>query len=77
MRFAEDNCHGQCKRCNNYLSGNHVAYRQGIIERIGLARVEQIERDSTIRKYTHQGLVELARHYRAAAKMFNKRNTMK
>ena len=67
MRFVEDNCHGQCKHCNNYLAGNHVEYRQRLIERIGLQAVESIERDNTVRKYSHEGLIELAKHYRAAA----------
>jgi len=68
MRFVEDNAHGQCKHCNNYLAGNHVAYRQGLIERIGLARVEQIEADNTLRKYTREGLIEIARYYREKAR---------
>ena len=68
LRFAEDNCHSQCRHCNNHLSGNHVAYRQGLIERIGLADVERIERDQVVRKYTREGLMEIARHYRAEAR---------
>jgi hypothetical protein len=67
MRFVEDNCHGQCKHCNNYLAGNHVEYRQRLIERIGLQAVESIELDNTVRKYSHEGLIELAKYYRAAA----------
>ena len=67
MRFVEDNCHGQCKHCNNYLAGNHVEYRQRLIERIGLQAVESIERDNTLRKYSHEGLIEMAKYYRAAA----------
>lgn len=72
MRFVEDNVHGQNKHCNNYLAGNHVAYRQGLIARIGLARVEQIEADTTVRKYTHEGLIEIARHYRAETRKLQK-----
>lgn len=68
MRFVEDNCHSQCKHCNRYLAGNHVAYRAGLIERIGLHSVEQIERDHTLRKYTREGLIEIAKHYNAEAK---------
>ena len=67
MRFVEENCHGQCKHCNNYLAGNHVEYRQRLVERIGLQAVESIERDNTVRKYSHEGLIELAKYYRAAA----------
>jgi hypothetical protein len=68
MRFVEDNAHGQCKHCNRHLAGNHVAYRAGLIERIGLYRVEQIEADQTLRKYSKEGLIELARYYNAEAK---------
>ena len=68
MRFVEDNAHGQCKHCNLHLAGNHVAYRQGLLERIGLRNVELIEADQTLRKYTHEGLLEIDRHYKAEAK---------
>lgn len=76
MRFVEDNVHGQTKYCNNHLGGNHVAYRQGLIERIGLARVEQIEADNTVRKYTKEGLIELAKHYRAETNRILKENNL-
>ena len=68
MRFVEDNAHGQCKYCNRHLSGNHVAYRAGLIERIGLRSVELIESDQTLRKYAKEGLIEIARHYNAEAR---------
>ena len=68
MRFVEDNAHGQCKYCNRHLSGNHVAYRAGLIARIGVTAVEFIEADATLRKYTKEGLIEIARHYKAEAK---------
>ena len=48
MRFVEDNCHAQCRHCNNHLGGNHVAYRAGLIQRIGLRAVELIEADQTL-----------------------------
>lgn len=68
MRFVEDNCHGQCKHCNNYLAGNHVEYRKGLVARIGLRNVELIEADTILRKYSHEGLIEIARHYNAEAR---------
>lgn len=68
LRFVEENCQKQCKHCNKYLAGNYVAYRQGLINRIGLAEVERIEADQTLRKYTKEGLLEIARHYKAEAK---------
>jgi hypothetical protein len=65
MRFVEDNCHGQCKHCNNHLGGNHVEYRKGLIQRIGRRAVDLIESDQVLRKYTKEGLIELAKQYRA------------
>jgi hypothetical protein len=64
MRFVEDNCQGQCKHCNRHLAGNHVAYRMGLIARIGQRAVELIEADNTLRKYTREGLIEIACYYR-------------
>jgi Bacteriophage Lambda NinG protein len=74
MRFVEDNVHGQLKHCNNYLAGNHVRYRQGLIERIGLDRVEQLEADQTLRKYTHEGLRAMAIQYRSMTKQLKVAN---
>lgn len=72
MRFVEDNCMGQCKKCNLHLAGNHVAYRTGLIERIGQRSVDLIEADCTLRKYTCEGLEEIARHYNAEARRLKK-----
>lgn len=68
MRFVEDNAHGQCKHCNRHLAGNHVEYRKGLIERIGLAAVERIEADCAPRKHSRDELIEFAKHYRAEAR---------
>lgn len=75
MRFVESNVHRQCKRCNKQLAGNHVEYRKRLIDRIGLEEVERIESDNTLRKYTHEGLIEIARHYNAEARRLLKGST--
>ena len=41
LRFNEDNAHKQCSACNSHLSGNILEYRLGLIEKIGLERVER------------------------------------
>jgi predicted nucleic acid-binding Zn ribbon protein len=64
LRFNEDNCHGQCKRCNNYLSGNHVNYRSGLIKRMGLKTVEALESDNAPRHYTKDDLRQIERLYK-------------
>lgn len=72
MRFVEENCHGQCKHCNQFLAGNVLAYRKGLIERIGMLSVERLEADQTVRKYTREGLQEIARHYNAETRRLKK-----
>ena len=72
MKFVEDNVHGQCKHCNNWLGGNVVEYRKRLIERIGERQLNLLESDSTLRKYTKEGLIEIARHYNAEARRLNK-----
>ena len=72
MRFVEDNVHGQCKRCNNWLSGNHTEYRKRLLERIGEHRLEQIENDNVLRKYTKEGLEDIRKQYMEAARRLTK-----
>ena len=68
LRFEELNCHGQCKHCNNYLSGNHVNYRLGLIERIGLSALEALEFDNAPRHFTKDDLRELEKVYKEKRK---------
>lgn len=72
MRYVEDQVHGQCKKCNRWLAGNVVEYRKRLLERIGLERLEQIENDNVLRKYTKEGLIEIARHYNEQARLLAK-----
>lgn len=68
LRFDEDNVHGGCVRCNLYESGNLRGYRIGLIERIGVDRVERLESDHEPRKWTKEELRELAAEYRSKAR---------
>lgn len=43
LRFNEDNVHGQCMRCNYFLSANLIKYRINLIEKIGRERVENLD----------------------------------
>jgi gamma-glutamylcyclotransferase (GGCT)/AIG2-like uncharacterized protein YtfP len=42
LRFDEDNVHGQCKKCNYFLSGNLTEYERNLRMRIGDDRVDQL-----------------------------------
>ena len=65
LRFHEDNCHAQCVHCNQWKSGNAVDYRIGLIQRIGLARVEALESDNEPVKWEREALRQIAVVYRA------------
>lgn len=52
LRFNTLNCFGQCKKCNRYLSGNVVEYRKRLITHIGENRVNRLENDASIVRYT-------------------------
>lgn len=56
LRFDMRNIHGQCKHCNQYLAGNPISYRAGLIERIGIDLVEELESDQAPRRYRHDEL---------------------
>lgn len=68
LRFNEDNCHLQDEYCNAYLSGNITAYREGLIERIGLERVEALENNNETKKYTAEELQQIIANYKQKCK---------
>lgn len=72
LRYCEDNCHAQSVHENRDRAGNAVAYRLGLIARIGLARVEALEADNTPVKWTREGLREIRDTYRAKARELEK-----
>ena len=73
LRFNEDNVHKQCSACNSHLSGNILEYRLGLIEKIGLERVEFLERkDHPPLKLSVEGIKELIKVYRAKVRELKK-----
>lgn len=68
LRFDENNCHAQSKHDNRYLSGNVAEYRLGLIQRIGLAAVEELEADQEPRRYTIADLQAIKALYRQKVK---------
>lgn len=43
LRFDIHNCNSQCKKCNYFLSGNLLKYRENLIVKIGLEAVEKLD----------------------------------
>lgn len=72
LRYDENNVHAQCVHCNQYLAGNVIAYRLGLIERIGLEAVERLEQDNQPRKWTREELIEINKRYSDKLKQLKK-----
>ncbi|PUA19603.1 recombination protein NinG [Glaciimonas sp. PCH181] len=64
LRFDERNVHGQSKQDNRYLAGNAVDYRIGLIARIGIAAVEELEADNAFRKWSIDDLTAIKAKYK-------------
>ena len=65
LRFHEDNVHAQCVSCNQWGAGRVVEYRRGLVERIGIDRVQSLECDNQRQKWTREGLRAIRDEYRA------------
>jgi len=64
LRFDESNVHGQCVKCNQYLHGNLIEYRKGLINRIGLDEVQRLDSMAhQTRKWTREELQDLMEKY--------------
>lgn len=72
LKFNLFNCHSQLAYCNRYLSGNAVGYRAGLIERIGLERVERLERDNSPRRFDAEYLDRVKRVFTKRAKLYER-----
>lgn len=68
LRFDERNVHKQCAQCNLHLHGNASAFRIGLVARIGVAAVEILEADQSVKQYRADDLKAIRDEYRARAK---------
>lgn len=68
LRFNEDNIFAQRKNCNRPGGTTYAAFRAGVVERIGEARVLAIEADNTLHKWTRDEARSIRDHYRQKAK---------
>lgn len=68
LRFHEENVHKQCFQCNGPKHGNDKEYRNGLIARIGLERVEWLEGPHQPLKLSIEDLKKLRDVYRVKTK---------
>lgn len=68
LRFSEDNCHKQCAQCNNFDSGNVVEYRINLAKKIGEERVQALENNNEIKRWTREEAEEIISTYKEKLK---------
>lgn len=56
-----DNVHPQCQRCNGFLNGNLILYRNGLVRKIGEDRVRRLELMYSAWKGSDEDFEELSR----------------
>lgn len=66
VRFDLDNMHGQCVRCNKYLSANLIPYRSNLLLKIGEYRLRQLEQKALLKnfKFSRDFLIEQIEKYK-------------
>jgi len=75
LRFNEDNVHLQCnKNCNSALSGNITNYRIELVKRIGVERVEALENNNELHRYTKEELSQIKIKYKEMIKTLKESN---
>jgi hypothetical protein len=66
LRFNEVNTNGQCTRCNCFLHGNLIHYRNGLLSRyseVEIILLDSIGTRNPLRKYQRHELEFIINHY--------------
>lgn len=64
--FNEKNCHKQCRKCNRFLGGNELNYREGLVGRYGedyVLEVELLANKLRTYKFSKEELIEIRNKY--------------
>lgn len=68
LKFDERNCFAQRKNCNRPGGTTRQAFRDGVIDRIGIDAVEALESNQAIHKFTIDECKEIITKYRRKIK---------
>jgi hypothetical protein len=70
LRFSEINTNGQCTRCNCFLHGNLIHYRNGLVSRYTKEEIDLLDSTGTrnpLRKWQRHELEFIIKHYQCQA----------
>lgn len=76
LAFHPDNAHKQNCYCNDKLKGNVLSYRKGLVVRIGIERLRELDRLSHEAKgvtFTKKVLAEIAWKYKQEIKLLKQK----
>jgi len=73
LRFYTLNIHKQCSVCNNYLSANLINYRNNLIEKLGLEKVQEIEANHQTKKYSVEYLQRMRKIFNKKIRLYKKK----
>jgi len=64
MRYNEVNVNGSCAKCNTFLAGNLIFYRQGLVKRYGEEKVLMLEAQAhKVKKWSRTELLAIIQAY--------------
>lgn len=67
LRYDPINTNGQCRRCNMFLSGNLIKYRQGLVRKYGeqiVLELEERANTNRLKKWSREELEEIINQYK-------------
>ena len=73
LRYNCWNVNKQCPQCNLHDSGNIASYREGLVQKIGTGRVEQLEYNNSSRRYDIEYLKRIKQIFSKRANMLKRR----
>ena len=73
VRFNTLNINKQCSHCNDWNNENKAEYRKFLIDKIGLDKVEWLEQQKGVARYSAEYLNKLIRVFRKKVRIIKKR----
>ena len=71
LRFEHLNVWPQCVKCNRDLHANLIEYRINLVKKIGVDKVDWLEKEHPPNKYTKEEIITLIKHYKQKIKQLN------
>lgn len=74
VRLNTLNINKQCSHCNDWNNENKADYRKHLISKIGLEKVEWLEQQKSVKKYTAEYLNRFIKIFRKRVRILKKKN---